>query len=714
MITIYAEKPDVGKKIAAALDVITLHNGTKVSYEELAKYKGQIASQQHKDGFLKISYMGEDCYVTWGYGHMFELKQAKDYDEDYKNWSQMPMPFFPENWEVKPYADKTAQIKIVKDLFKKSHLVINATDDDREGDLIFWYLCVGIGYNKDFKRAIFSSQEKNVFKESFEFKNLLSKKDILPRTMAGMARSEADAAVGWNVTALMTLKASAGKGDIWSYGRVQTPVQNLIVTREKEIRNFKPVTYFKLTGEFTTIKGESYKGIHKTAIPDEKTADKMLNDLKSAKAIVSDIKEEKGVKINPELYSLSALQMEANERFGFTMDQTLETAQQLYEMGVTTYPRTDSRYLTDDMVSSTLSMIQKLKAIPEYTRFIDGKSAILNEKRYFNSAKVGSHFAIIPTGAIPKNLTDVQKKLYDIIAKSVIIMLYPSAKIKKVTVTTDAGIPFTTIGVTVEEHGWMAVDSSVKEKVLPHLSCKEEVKGKYKKEEKQTEPPKRYTDKTLLAAMISVGKTVSDKELKAILADPSVQGIGTEATRAGIINTLVERGYIQRKGKTIYPTEKGISVIDNMPISDIKLADMTAKWEKKMTEIEKGTCKLDFFINEVEQTVKKWISDIQSSVHCTARKSSVAGTDLMCPLCHKELISYSWGYGCSGYKEGCKVRIGKKIAGKTISDAVIKKLLKEKKTNTIKGFTSKNGKKFDAALELKDDGTIGFIFSDKK
>ena len=718
MIVIYAEKPDMGTKIAAALDCLTV-SGKKIAFDDLSKHESAIKHQRRADGFLKINFKGEECYVTWGYGHMCGLKQAKDYNPDYKNWNKMPMPFLPSKYEIKKKDEAVGQLKIVDGLFKKADLIINSTDDDREGEVIFSYVYEILKCKKPYKRVKFNAQTKKEIIKAFD--NLIDSKDVKLIEEAGRARGIDDFISGANVTAAMTLKTKADS--VLSYGRVQTVVLNMLVEKELAIRSFKPVDYFTLSAMFTTDTMEQYKGDYVVKRFDKKSdADAIFDKVNGKAGVISSIEEKEVKRDGPSLLSLVLLQGEASSRYGIPMEETKEIAQFLYQNGFTTYPRTDSAYLTEDMEPVINDILDALCVVPEYSLFIKGRAKKYNKKKYFDNSKVSSHYAIIPTNVIPSagSLTDNQRRVYDIICRSVITMLYgPAILLKTNVITTVNGEDFTTSGSSVKSPECMSVWGMAKEEMLPLLSKGQEVLGDFKVNSKKTEPPKRYTDKTLLVAMMTVGKTVSSVELKKILLDPNIEGIGRPSTRDEIIKTLLNRNYAIREKKTIYATDHGIKAIEILPVAELKSAELTANLEKRLNDIEKGKETAEHFIKDIEEMTKKWCNEIMSSTTIPilgTKKvsgaggggSSSASTGLKCPVCGNDIIKYSWGYGCSNYKGGCKFSIST-ICGKKISDAQISTLISKGKTGLIKGFTSKKGTKFDASLYL-DGGSVKFKF----
>lgn len=620
MITIVAEKPDVGSKIAAALDRITLENGAVVTFDKLKASAKAVKSQQAKDGFLKIRWQGQECYVTWGYGHLCELKQAADYDKAYRSWRNMPLPFIPEEYGIKlasnPKKDwekkMHAQFKTVKGLMNRADTVINATDADREGEVIFAYIYELAGCRKPVKRAYFSSQTKQGLIDGFT-KDLKDGPEMASIELAGRMRGIADWVVGANLTAALSLKRP-GEGVI-SVGRVQTPTLAMVVEREKAVRSFKPEPYWTVEAEFTAS-GGSFKAKHeKDRFGSKKEAQAVLERVKGKEGKVVSVEKKESRKEVPNLYSLSALQMDANALYGYSLDTTLKIAQKLYEGGYITYPRTNSRFLTEDMEGVVNDTLDALAARDGYAQLIEGMPRKFDRRHYFDNSKVESHFAIIPTGTLPEDLTGGEAKVYDLVCRSLIRTLYPAAVFENTTARIDAaGEPFTAKGQAVKEAGWAKVAGIPKGRFLPELSEGMSFPGEYEILDKMTEPPKRYSEKSLLSAMLSAGRDLSDAELKKIMSDPNTGGIGTEATRAAIVETLVSRGYITRDKKTVRATDKGIELIDTLPVEDIKGAEMTAKWEQRLKDIEKGSADAGLFRRDIEEATRKWVAEIQDKV----------------------------------------------------------------------------------------------------
>lgn len=716
MIAILAEKPDVGNKIAAALDKITLAGGKEVTFATLKANEKAVKVQQSKDGYLRIRFAGEECFVTWGFGHLCRLKNAEDYNAAYKSWAKMPLPFVPNPYEIKLIQSGTAfdgrikkQFDLIRKIFLKSDYIINATDYDREGEVIFSYIYELTGTKTPVKRVCFASQTREGIVEAFS--KLKDWSEVKNVELAGRMRGIADWVIGANLTAAMTLHQKT-KGEVLSIGRVQTPTLKMLVDRELAVRDFKPEKYWTMDATFQTDGGETYKATHKEKrFSDKASAEAVFRRIDGKKGIVIDLSEKREEKNPPQLYSLSALQMDANAKYGMTLKDTLQAAQSLYEAGYTTYPRTDSRYLTEDMVPAANRVLDSLADDESYAPLIKGRKRSFTKWRYFNDKKVESHFAIIPTTSRPKSLTGYQAKVYDLICRSVICMVYGNAVLNRTTITTTVdGEDFITSGAMIIDPGFMAVTGKDKETNLPKLTKGEIVSGDYQMNEKETEPPKRYTDKTMLAAMISAGKDLADEELKKILADPSVAGIGTPATRDAIIETLIKRGYVERNGKTLSATNKGIALIQCLPVDSIKSPALTAKWEKRLHEIERGNEDASLFQNDIEKTVVAWCKEIREAPIVTSLKADVALSEKVpCPVCGKPMKAFDWGYGCSGYKDGCRFSVGT-ICHKKLTEGQLKKLLTQRDSGQISGFKSKSGKSFRAHLVLDENNTIQFKF----
>ena len=734
MIAVYAEKFDVGVKLAATLGGFD-YNGKHVTMKNVAQLKEELEKNIKKKGVIYTTFEGNEYGITWGQGHMCGLKQAKDYNEDYANWSKMPMPFFPENYEIKirdgvdratrkstgePDPWTVRQLDIVGDVFDKCEYIINATDDDREGETIFAYVYEILNCHKEYKRIKMDSQTEEGLLDAF--RHLMTSDKVKNIEAAGRGRAIADWIVGANLSAAMSLKYG-NSGGILSIGRVQTPVLNMLVERELAIQNFVSKPFWYAEAEFTTESGEKYVGKHTTAqIENKADAEALLEKIEGKPGVITEYTQSPIKKEVPYLYSLTTLSMDANDAYGFTAQETLDLAQELYMAGYTTYPRTSSQHLTDDMHDTVDEVLEMLSEYSEeYKSYIDmvPKGKRNYTKRHFDTKKVESHFAIIPTKVKPEKMTSNQQKLYDLIAKSVIRIIFKPAEGESTKITTTVEDEnFKTNGTVITDPQWLVVAGSSKSKdsFLPAVSENDEVSGNYKLKEGKTNPPTRYTDKSLIAAMSTAGKTITDDdELKKILLETNDGGIGRESTRPGIIETVVSRQYAERKGdkkvKYIVPTEKGIKLISILPLDEMKSAKLTAEWEMRLSKIEKGEDDLDSFIKDMEEQTKKWVEDVEKAESAEIEKPDNL-TEYVCPKCGKPMKKYSWGWACSGYKKddenSCKFAISYTIAGVKLSDTDITDLLTKRKTKFIKGFKKKDSEEtYGAFLILDDDNKLG-------
>lgn len=716
MITIYAEKPDMGTKIAAALDAIHLKDGRDITFSELEKYESAIKYQRSKDGCFKIRCYNEDVVVTWGYGHMAGLKQATDYDPEYSDWTKIPLPFIPETYELRITASDSYQMNRIKRFFFSSRMLICATDNDREGDLIFDYIYSILNCHTPFKRAIYNQQSKEEFQKAFRWDNLIDQKDRINVIKAGRARSAGDFIVGTGPTVAMTLKHNVKGRKPLSIGRVQTAVLNMIVSRELEIQTFKPQDYWTIKGKFSTSDGESYIGYHKIKRFDkQEEADLINRKLAGFNGNVMSVKEVKSKKNKPFLYSLVSLQMDSNKAFGFSLEKTLEIAQSLYEKGLTTYPRTDATCLPEDMHAEMQKVFQMLQET-NYAGLIPENPVNYYTKQYFDNSKIESHYAIVPTKKVPGGMTQDEAKVYDLIVRSVLTMLYPSATMSKTTIVTEVnGEEFISHGMSVVDPGYMSVTGVPRDKLLPNVTDQELVKAECSLETKKTEPPKRYTDASLVNAMVNCGKTIDDEELKELMSkgqDGKPRGLGRPSSQASILTTLASRDYIKRDGKTIIPSSRGINLIKVLPVDDLKSAVMTAEWEKRLDNIEKGTESYETFMRDLEDSVRYWTSQILNSEDTGVSFQSETEAGLNCPFCGKPMRVFSWGLGCTGYSDkSCSFGVSNPYNGKKLSDVMLKELITKGRTKEISGFIKKSDKsKYSGALHInKQTKRVEFV-----
>lgn len=689
---ILAEKPSVGR------DIVNAIGGTF----------------KKRDGYFE-----NDRYiVSWAIGHLVELCEPEDYNPNLKRWSLATLPIIPESFRLKPNPQTLKQFSIVKDLLSRPDVeLIAGTDAGREGELIIRYIMRLAGYNRPFKRLWLSETTPEAIRQGLA--NLLpgEAKDLL--AAAAEARSYSDWLIGINATRAFSKK----HGDLFSVGRVQTPTLGLIVAREREIRNFTPSLYWELFVDFAKSDGQIYRGKwfkskNQGRFEQEATALEIRDKVVGQTGSIIKTEEKEVTEPPPTLFNLNDLQKEANKKFGFTASQTLDLAQSLYEKHkLLSYPRTEYKHLTKELAKTIPARLAALESVPGYAKYVAfAKTAPKPGKRFIDDTKVGDHHAIIPTSVKPTaGLSANEGKIYNLVVRRFLAMFYPAAVYKQTKVITMvAGETFQTSGRIELHPGWKEVIPPVKgdkrdkedeETLLPPLVQGESVEAtKAELKQKKTEPPKRYTEATLLAVMEGAGKFVEDKDLKDAMKG---HGLGTSATRAAIIERLIKVGYIERKGKVLIPTQKGETLIDLVP-EVVSSPQMTGEWEKALLDIEAGLVKPSNFMAGIIELTKKIVNLIkeQQTTKPTVQGKPVVG---QCPLCGSEVLEYPKNYGCSGYREGCKFSFGKTILQKEITIELAKQLLAAGKV-TCQGFTSKTGKKFDAALVLKD-GNITFDFT---
>jgi DNA topoisomerase-3 len=534
------------------------------------------------------------------------------------------------------------------------------------------------------------------------------------REDAGRCRAIADWAIGINLTAAATLFLSPEK-QVLSVGRVITPTLNLIVEREKEILGFSSSNFYSVEATFIKDNGEMYQGKHpekKMKSEDEaRKAIALLPPSGEIKTLDSDRKKS----FAPKPYSLSALQKEANEKYGFTAKETLDIAQKLYEGGpdggYTTYPRTDSEYLTSDMAPEMEGLIKKLGTLPQYKDYANyAPRPIRVPAVYFDDSKVDGHAAIVTTEVIPgeKDLDEDQRKIYDLIAKSVIRLAYPPMIVENTTLETEVGDTlFKTSGTVVIDPGWTIVDAekNVENNLPKNIEIGEIVSCSFAITEGKTEAPKRFTDATLIDAMEKCGKKMEAAEVKKILTE--IKGIGRPSTRDSIFERLVQYKYIERKKKTIFPTPLGMQLMEVLNLPELKSPELTAKWEMQLDEIEKGKLKPVPFIREIENQTRIWCADIKSSKGIS-RDQAGELSKWKCPKCGRTLYISQYGFKCS---DECGFSLSSVIYSKKLKDSEIQELLTKKRTKFIKGFKSKEGKPYGAYLILTDDFKVDRTFN---
>jgi DNA topoisomerase-3 len=640
MILCIAEKPSVGRDIARVLGANT-----------------------QRDGFME----GNGYCVSWTFGHLCALLDPHEYSEQWKGWNLSSLPMVPTRFGIKVSDDKgiIKQFNIIKDLIAKAEMVINCGDAGQEGELIQRWVYQKAGCNVPVKRLWISSLTEDAIREGFA--NLKDQSHYQHLYEAGMMRAIGDWLLGMNATRAYTLRFAKGVGkdrQVLSIGRVQTPTLALIVKRQHEIENFVARTYWELKTNYrdTIFSAQLPVEEDEYAITSLEQGQKLVDSIKDLPLEITSVEKKKGMEYAPRLFDLTSLQVECNKRYGLSADDTLKIIQSLYEKHVTTYPRVDTTFLSDDIYPKVPATLQGIKdyfpqVAPLLTLKADGGKGVGSlpkSKKVFDNSKVTDHHAIIPTGQRPNNLTDMERKVYDMVALRFIAAFYPPCQVSNTTVLAQVGeIPFKVTGREILVQGWHEVfakdtpDTSEAsenpenpQKALPAFKKGESGPHEPQLQEKTTTPPKYYTEATLLRAMETAGKTVDNEELRDAMKE---NGIGRPSTRAAIIEKLFQRKYIVREKKNIKATEVGINLIHTIISPLLKSAELTGLWEKKLREIERGDFQAQQFLDELKQMTSEVVREV---------KSDKSG--MRCPVCGKgTIIRGRTRYGCSRWREGC-------------------------------------------------------------
>lgn len=712
MIVCIAEKPSVARDIAEVL-----------------------GARNRKDGYIE----GNGYQVTWTFGHLCTLKEPHEYTPAWKAWSLGSLPMIPPRFGIKLINDTgiEKQFHIIEGLMQQADLIINCGDAGQEGELIQRWVMQKAGAKCPVKRLWISSLTEEAIREGFA--NLKDQSDFQPLYEAGLSRAIGDWTLGMNATRLYTLKYGQNK-QILSIGRVQTPTLALIVKRQQEIEHFVPKQYWELKTIYretlfaaivrksdeelaeeaekekenpnakkkTAAKEDTNRGI--PPITDEQTGRALLERIKDKPFTITDITSKKGSEAPPRLFDLTSLQVECNKKFSYSADMTLQLIQSLYEKKVATYPRVDTTFLSDDIYPKCPKILEGIRDYAAYTAPILEKP-LLKSKKVFDNSKVTDHHAIIPTGVNPQGLTDMERRVFDLIARRFIAVFYPDCKFSTTTVTGVAEeIEFKATGKQILDAGWRVIfakepqsdenKENEEESVLPAFTKGESGPHQPQLNEKWTQPPRPYTEATLLRAMETAGKLVDNDELRDALKE---NGIGRPSTRAAIIETLFKRHYIRKERKNLIATPTGVELIQLIHEELLKSAELTGIWEKKLREIERRSYDAGTFLAELKQMVTDIVysvlrdntnrrvtvapEDAAAPVKKAARrkdasadkpaptkpraprKRKVADTpppplpegDAMlgraCPVCGKGIIiKGKTAYGCSEWKNGCTFR----------------------------------------------------------
>ena len=687
------------------------------------------------------SYESDDTIVTFAVGHLVELVAPEEYDERFKKWRMDDLPIIPEDFKLDARDTKARkQLKAIHKLLKRDDVdrVINACDAGREGELIFAYIYETSGVDKPVERLWINSMTKTAIRDGFE--QLRPGEQLRQLEAAARSRSEADWLVGMNATRAATIRGRAWVGGVVSLGRVQTPTLALIVKREREIQAFVPEPYWLVHAQFDPrYEGLWFEGEETriTGKDGEKRADGIATKVSGADGVVESVERKEQSERAPLLYDLTSLQRDANRRFGFSARRTLQAAQSLYEnKKAITYPRTNSRWLSGDLVpqlkptAATLAPIGEYKAAAEYVLGLQQ----LPLARVVNDSKVDDHHAIIPTDVehdVDRFSPD-ERRIFDLVARRFLSVFHPPARYARTTVVTLVEEErFRTRGKVTLEAGWRGVygllseadqqaqrqdeDAENESAELPPLEQGQKVKcASAEVEAKETKPPPRYTEATLLSAMETAGKFVDDEELREAMKE---RGLGTPATRAETIETLIRREYIERVAKDLQPTPKGLQVITMLEEHPLTSPELTGDWEKRLTDIEHGSDDRKKFIDDIAEFTRGTVEKIAALDKEKLRPERVELGP--CPRCGAEtgeiIKENSKAYGCTSWKSreetGCGFVIWKRVAGRTLTPEIARQLLEEGRTKeVISGFRSRAGKPFRARLVLNEDGKVEFDF----
>lgn len=703
-----AEKPSVAQEIAKVLGATT-------------KMKGYFEG----NGFC----------VTWTFGHLCELKEPHDYDPVLKRWDMQLLPILPQKFSIKLKADKgiASQFHVIKSLYAKADAIINCGDAGQEGELIQRWVMQLAGVHCPVYRLWISSLTEESIRDGF--KNLKSAADFDSLYAAGSARAIGDWLLGMNATRAYTLRYGA-RGMVLSIGRVQTPTLALIVQRYKEIANFKPEKYWELKTKYRDVLFSATSG----RFDDIEKGKIALEQIKNSDFRIDDVKSKQGKEAPPPLFDLTSLQVECNNKLGLSADETLRIAQTLYENKFTTYPRVDTRFLTDDIYAKVPSILRGLRPYENLVAPLLTLPKLPKSKKVFNNLKVTDHHAIIPTGAAPSpSLSITEKRVYDMIARRFIANFYPDSAVLLTTVLGSAGgVQFKVNGKQIVDPGWRIVygnqklDDDKDEQgggVLPEFKVGESGPHEPSLLEKQTTPPKPYTEATLLRAMETAGKQVEDVELRELMKE---NGIGRPSTRAAIIETLFRRKYIFKEKKNLQPTINGIRLIDTIASPLLKSVELTGQWERKLRQIESGEYTTARFKEEMVKMVCDVVNTVRNDLtamrfqpvaedapktkaskssksQASASAPSTSSSKMVCPKCGKPVVKGKTAWGCSGFKDGCRLIVPFSVMGKKLTENQVVSLLSKGETPTMKGIATDDGKK-DGKLAF--DSSFNILFKE--
>ncbi len=693
---VIAEKPSVGRDLASALPGAFM------------KHEGYLESESH--------------IVSWAVGHLVQLAEPDEYDPKFKKWRMADLPIVPDEFKLVVRDERSRkQFTVLSKLLRRADVdeVINACDAGREGELIFAWTYEKANASKPVRRLWLSSMTSAAIKQAFA--GLRPADEFSRLEEAARSRSEADWIVGMNSTRAATIRLRSSFDGAVSLGRVQTPTLAILARREEEIRAFKPEPYWLVDADFeptTGDPGRRYQGrFHAGANPRLPTADE-------AEAIVAAVREQPGeiTKLDkttkkersPLLYDLTSLQRDANTRFGFSARRTLAAAQRLYEEHkALTYPRTNSRFLPTDMIGELKGIARLVGSHREYAKaasYVTGLD-MLPLARVVNDAKVTDHHAIIPTNSEHRldKMSDDDRRIYDLVTRRFLAVFHPDAVFENTRLeTTVASYVFRTRGRLLVVPGWRGVygeetaeeradDDEGTDQLLPKLAAGEDVRTlEVAAAEKETKPPRRYSDASLLGAMETAGKLVDDEELREAMKD---SGIGTPATRAAIIERLIDVGYVEREGRSLVTGEKGLNVIRFLGEHALTSPSMTGDWEHRLARIEEGEESRERFMGDIAAFARETVAVLDEKLKEVRIPRANLGP---CPVCGRDIVENRKGFSCWSREDpGCGFVIWKSKAGKTLPAAVARELIATARTEKpVTGFKGRSGRSFRARLAL--------------
>jgi DNA topoisomerase III len=695
---VIAEKPSVGRDLAAALPG---------------------AFKQSQD---KTHLVGDDYIVSWAVGHLVGLAAPEEYDERLKKWRFADLPIVPQKFKLVPNDEKAKkQLKALHKLMKSDDVdvIVNACDAGREGELIFAYVYETSGVRKPVKRLWLNSMTKKAMEEAFA--SLREGDEMKLLEEAARSRSEADWLVGMNATRAASIRLRAAFDGAVSLGRVQTPTLALVVRRELDIRAFVPEPYWLVEASFAAPEDRLYSGryLGGKRIP-EADAKKIVEEATGRPGLITKLEKKEERERSELLYDLTSLQRNANVLFGFTARRTLAAAQKLYEEHkAITYPRTNSRFLTSDMIGEikpTADLVGRNGKYQQAARYVTRLEKLPLE-RVINDKRVEDHHAIIPTKS-EHNLAKMgpdEARIYDLVVKRFLAVFHPEAVFERTRVeTTVEEHVFRTSGRVLLEAGWRAVygeevngsqkkeDDSGGDQLLPVLRQGEQVETRSVDSiRKETQPPRRFSEASLLAAMETAGKDIEDANLREQMKD---SGIGTPATRAAIIERLIQVGYLEREGRALHATEKGVQVISLLGEHPLTSPELTGNWEQRLARIEQGEYTRPAFMSEIVDFTTNTVAELDKLKGVKIERANLGP----CPVCGRDVIENRKGYSCwSKDDPGCGFVIWKKKANKILPTGVVKELMETGKTaKPVTGFRGRSGRTFSAklALEQGEDG----------